>query len=517
MLSAQGLRKSYGGVLAVGGLGFTAAPGQTIGLLGPNGSGKSTTLNMLTGLIRPSSGVGHLERREHPRPAGRLPGAPRATCPRSRGSTPTSRRRSTCGWSAACATSRPAVLDRRIDRYLELFGLESDCYAPLSSFSKGMRQKVLIAAALLHDPAIVVLDEPCSGLDVASTLMLRSLVRALAEAGKVIVYSSHVLDMVEKVCTDVIILHQGTRRRPGLGHPAARAGRRGVTRRGVRTARRRRQRRGDRAGAGRGGDVVLNVSARSTRQFVRLVRLSLRRLQDAALASRDVDADQFVLWGAALLATPLLFNTVTWTSRYPWLRHRSLEALHDAVLADRLFFVTWPMLVMWLVGALTWDALVPDKTDQQVLGVLPVSSRAVAASRLAAAWLVALTLLAGIVVPPALAYGLTGGAHPSVGPRWGIVAGPGDGSLAAGPVRVLVAAGGARTAGVRGRRGRGGQGRGGAAGRRGGAAGGDLPLPARADAGGGPDDRWRRRGGMRRRRSGSWVCMRRSPDRERAG
>ena len=102
------------------------------------------------------------------------------------------------------------MLDRRIDRYLELFDLESDRHAPLSSFSKGMRQKVLIAAALLHDPAVVVFDEPCSGLDVASTLMLRSLVRALADAGKVIVYSSHVLDMVEKVCTDVIILHHGT-------------------------------------------------------------------------------------------------------------------------------------------------------------------------------------------------------------------------------------------------------------------------------------------------------------------
>ena len=121
---------------------------------------------------------------------------------------PTCRRPSTCDWSAACATST-GVLDRRIARYLELFGLESDRFAPLSSFSKGMRQKVLIAAALLHDPAVVVLDEPCSGLDVASTLMLRSLVRALAEAGKAIVYSSHVLDMVEKVCTDVIILHHG--------------------------------------------------------------------------------------------------------------------------------------------------------------------------------------------------------------------------------------------------------------------------------------------------------------------
>ena len=122
---------------------------------------------------------------------------------------PTSRRPSTCAWSAGLRDIDRRVLDRRIDRYLELFGLESDRFAPLSSFSKGMRQKVLIAAALLHDPAIVVLDEPCSGLDVASTLMLRSLVRALADAGKVIVYSSHVLDMVEKVCTDVVILHHG--------------------------------------------------------------------------------------------------------------------------------------------------------------------------------------------------------------------------------------------------------------------------------------------------------------------
>ena len=102
-----------------------------------------------------------------------------------------------------------AVIARRIGCYLKLFDLESDRYAPLSSFSKGMRQKVLIAAALLHDPKIVIFDEPCSGLDVASTLILRSVVRTLAEAGKTIVYSSHVLDMVEKVCTDVIILHHG--------------------------------------------------------------------------------------------------------------------------------------------------------------------------------------------------------------------------------------------------------------------------------------------------------------------
>ena len=122
---------------------------------------------------------------------------------------PICRRPSTCAWSAACATSSRACSIGASTAISSSSGWRAIGYAPLSSFSKGMRQKVLIAAALLHDPAIVVLDEPCSGLDVASTLMLRSLVRALADAGKVIVYSSHVLDMVEKVCTDVIILHHG--------------------------------------------------------------------------------------------------------------------------------------------------------------------------------------------------------------------------------------------------------------------------------------------------------------------
>ena len=93
----------------------------------------------------------------------------------------------------------PATVTRRIDRYLELFDLDTDRHAPLSAFSKGMRQKVLIAAALLHDPEIIVLDEPNSGLDVASTLVLRTLVTTLAARGKIIIYSSHVLDIVEKI------------------------------------------------------------------------------------------------------------------------------------------------------------------------------------------------------------------------------------------------------------------------------------------------------------------------------
>jgi ABC-2 type transport system ATP-binding protein len=208
MLVAHGLRKSYGGVLALHDLSVTIRPGEIFGLLGPNGSGKSTTINMLTGLIRPSSGTVSWQGTNihdglvaYQSILGYVPEEPRLYAYLS---APEYLR-----LVGGLRDIDRAVLERRIDRYLELFGLESDRFAPLSSFSKGMRQKVLIAAALLHDPAVVILDEPCSGLDVASTLMLRSLVRALADAGKAIVYSSHVLDMVEKVCTDVVILHHG--------------------------------------------------------------------------------------------------------------------------------------------------------------------------------------------------------------------------------------------------------------------------------------------------------------------
>jgi ABC-2 type transport system ATP-binding protein len=99
------------------------------------------------------------------------------------------------------------VLTEKIASFMRIFGLEDDRFAPMSAYSKGMRQKILISAALLHDPEIVILDEPNSGLDVTSTLILRSLVQQLARAGKMVLYSSHVLEMVESVATDVMILH----------------------------------------------------------------------------------------------------------------------------------------------------------------------------------------------------------------------------------------------------------------------------------------------------------------------
>jgi ABC-2 type transport system ATP-binding protein len=100
-------------------------------------------------------------------------------------------------------------LSTRIAALLDVFGLTRDGDAPMSAYSKGMRQKILLSAAILHNPSIIVLDEPCSGLDVGATLVVRSLISQLAAAGRSIVYSSHELDAVERVCTDVVILRDG--------------------------------------------------------------------------------------------------------------------------------------------------------------------------------------------------------------------------------------------------------------------------------------------------------------------
>jgi ABC-2 type transport system ATP-binding protein len=102
-----------------------------------------------------------------------------------------------------------AALDRKIAALLGLFSLEPDSHSPLSSYSKGMRQKVLISAALVHNPDLLVFDEPMSGLDAASAVVFRHLIKGLARAGKTVLYSSHELETVERVADRVIVLHQG--------------------------------------------------------------------------------------------------------------------------------------------------------------------------------------------------------------------------------------------------------------------------------------------------------------------
>lgn len=207
MLELVEVTKTYRGVAAVRGLTLTARPGQVVGLLGPNGSGKSTTVRMIVGLLRPSRGVVcwrgadiHASLQEYQALVGYVPEEPRLY--------PYLTATEYLELVGGLRDLPRATLVRRINRFLELFDLDTDRHAPMSSFSKGMRQKVLISAALLHDPAVVILDEPNSGLDVASTLVLRTLIATLREKGKIVIYSSHVLDAVEKVCEDVVILHK---------------------------------------------------------------------------------------------------------------------------------------------------------------------------------------------------------------------------------------------------------------------------------------------------------------------
>src|SRR5207237_4626974 len=103
----------------------------------------------------------------------------------------------------------PKLTGERVDGLLRLFSLHGDRHVPISSYSKGMRQKILLSAALLHNPDLILLDEPFSGLDVASALVMRSLIQELAARGKVVLFSSHELEILERVCSPVVIMHRG--------------------------------------------------------------------------------------------------------------------------------------------------------------------------------------------------------------------------------------------------------------------------------------------------------------------
>ena len=208
MLEVRHVTKLYSGIPAVSQVSFIAPAGEITGYLGPNGSGKSTTLKMITALIEPTEGeilwrgepierdiVAHRQRLgyvpeephlyphltgfEHLEMVGQLRGLP----------------------------AKP--LAEKIAGLLNLFSLYEDRYVPIASYSKGMRQKVLLAAALLHNPEIILLDEQFSGLDVNSALVLRTVIQELAARGKVVLFSSHDLEIVERVSSRVVILHKG--------------------------------------------------------------------------------------------------------------------------------------------------------------------------------------------------------------------------------------------------------------------------------------------------------------------
>jgi len=208
LLELKRVSKLFSGIPAVDDVSFTARPGEVTGYLGPNGSGKSTTMKMITGLIERSAGEILFDGRRieddligYKRRMGYVPEEPYLYT-----------HLSGVEYLTMVAELRglPAQKSaRQIEELLTLLSLHDDRHASISGYSKGMRQKVLIAAALLHNPELVLLDEPFSGLDVGSAMMLRSLIQQLAAQGKVVLFSSHELDTVERVSQRVVILHKG--------------------------------------------------------------------------------------------------------------------------------------------------------------------------------------------------------------------------------------------------------------------------------------------------------------------
>jgi ABC-2 type transport system ATP-binding protein len=207
MLELRSVTKRYSGIAAVQDVSFAARAGEVTGYLGPNGSGKSTTLKMICGLIEPSEG----QILFRGRPIHRDPIAWRQTLgyvPEEPHLYPHLTGAEYLEMVGQLRGLRRAVLTEKIKGFLRLLSLYEDRYVPISSYSKGMRQKILLAAALLHNPELILLDEPFSGLDVNSALVLRDLIRQLAARGKVVLFSSHDLEIVERVCSRVVILHK---------------------------------------------------------------------------------------------------------------------------------------------------------------------------------------------------------------------------------------------------------------------------------------------------------------------
>ncbi len=208
MLEARQLTKVYGSVPAVQDVSFQIDPGRVLGYLGPNGSGKSTTVKMLVGLLQPTHGEVRFGGRNiqhdlvaYRRRLGYVPEEPHLYPHLT-------------GWEylemvGTLRAMSETSLATKADQLLDLLALGAYKHVQMSAYSKGMRQRILLIAALMDNPDVLVLDEPLSGLDVTSAMVVKNLIQILSSKGKFILYCSHVLEVVEKVCSQLIVIRQG--------------------------------------------------------------------------------------------------------------------------------------------------------------------------------------------------------------------------------------------------------------------------------------------------------------------
>ncbi len=204
----RGLRKSFGGVAAVAGLDLQVPAGSFFGLVGPNGAGKTTTLRMTTGLLRPDAGSVHIQ--------GVDVWADPVRVRRAIGVLPEDLElfdrltgRQLLTYTGLLRNMPADTVKERTDELLDVLGLEGSAGTLVVDYSHGMRKKIALAAALLHGPRVLFLDEPFEAIDPMSARTLRSVLERHTSAGGTVVFSSHVMELVERLCDHVAVVHRG--------------------------------------------------------------------------------------------------------------------------------------------------------------------------------------------------------------------------------------------------------------------------------------------------------------------
>jgi ABC-2 type transport system ATP-binding protein len=207
-ISAQGLRKVYGEHIAVNNLNMSIRQGEIVGFLGPNGAGKTTTLRMLTGLLKPTAGTGQImgydiehDSVEAKKRFGYVPDTPNLYGKLS-------------GWEFLRFMARlyrvpQEQAERRAGELLQVFELYDAAPDMIEGYSHGMQQKMALAGALIHDPKVLFLDEPTVGLDPRSARLIKDLLSQLRDRGSAVLFSTHILEIAERMCDRVIIINKG--------------------------------------------------------------------------------------------------------------------------------------------------------------------------------------------------------------------------------------------------------------------------------------------------------------------
>jgi ABC-2 type transport system ATP-binding protein len=199
------LSKNYGNLRAVDSISFTAAPGRVFGLLGPNGAGKSTTIRMMMNILAPDDGEilfnGEPFTQLHQNKIGYLP--------EERGLYKRAKVGQLLHYLGSLKGVDKITLDKSIDSWLERFDLMEWKNRRVEELSKGMSQKIQFTAALVHDPDLIFLDEPFSGMDPVSQNTLLEVIQELGKQGKTILFSTHIMEHAEKICSDILLMNHG--------------------------------------------------------------------------------------------------------------------------------------------------------------------------------------------------------------------------------------------------------------------------------------------------------------------